>query len=74
MRLYAAVAQTGRAPDSMKVEGEAEDRVVAGSSPARGTTELSLGKEPARRMYARAFLRGLEGFLLEELSGSRFKH
>jgi len=25
-------------------------------------------------MYARAFLRGLEGFLLEELSGSRFKH
>jgi hypothetical protein len=25
-------------------------------------------------MRARAFLRGLEGFLLEELSGSRFEH
>ncbi len=37
--MHAAVAQTGRAPDSVEVstEGEAEDRVVAGSSPARGT-------------------------------------
>ena len=35
----AEVAQFGRALDSTKtvVEGEAEDRVVAGSSPALGT-------------------------------------
>ena len=37
--MSAEVAQTGRAPDSIEfIEGEAEDRVVAGSSPALGTT------------------------------------
>jgi hypothetical protein len=38
----AEVAQFGRALDSTAtvVEGEAEDRVVAGSSPALGTTIL----------------------------------
>jgi hypothetical protein len=38
----AEVAQLGRALDSTAsvVEGEAEDRVVAGSSPALGTTIL----------------------------------
>ena len=38
----AEVAQIGRALDSTAtvVEGEAEDRVVAGSSPALGTTTL----------------------------------
>ncbi len=43
----AEVAQFGRALDSTKtvVEGEAEDRVVAGSSPALGTTTLSFRKE-----------------------------
>ena len=42
----AEVAQIGRAPDSTTgiVGGEAEDRVVASSSPALGTTELSFGK------------------------------
>lgn len=40
----AEVAQFGRALDSTKtvVEGEAEDRVVAGSSPALGTIILIL--------------------------------
>ena len=39
MFLDAEVAQIGRAPDSIGlIEGEAEDRVVAGSSPALGTT------------------------------------
>ena len=40
----AEVAQFGRALDSTAavVEGEAEDRVVAGSSPALGTTLLIL--------------------------------
>ena len=43
MFMSAEVAQTGRAPDSIGlVEGEAEDRVVAGSSPARGTTGTSM--------------------------------
>ena len=39
----AEVAQIGRAPDSTMgiVGGEAEDRVVASSSPALGTTILS---------------------------------
>ncbi len=38
----AEVAQTGRAPDSIElIEGEAEDRAVAGSSPALGTTMLN---------------------------------
>jgi hypothetical protein len=38
MFMSAEVAQTGRAPDSIElIEGEAEDRVVAGSSPALGT-------------------------------------
>jgi hypothetical protein len=47
----AEVAQFGRALDSTKtvVEGEAEDRVVAGSSPALGTTTLSFRKEPVLR-------------------------
>jgi hypothetical protein len=33
----AEVAQPGRALDSIRFEGEAEDRVVAGSNPALGT-------------------------------------
>jgi hypothetical protein len=38
MFMSAEVAQTGRAPDSIElIEGEAEDRGVAGSSPALGT-------------------------------------
>ena len=47
----AEVAQFGRALDStiFVVEGEAEDRVVAGSSPALGTTTLSLELYPERR-------------------------
>ena len=42
MLVGAEVAQFGRALDSTTtvVEGEAEDRVVAGSSPALGTTKL----------------------------------
>ena len=49
----AEVAQFGRALDLTKhfVEGEAEDRVVAGSSPAFGTITLSLGKEPVLRKF-----------------------
>jgi hypothetical protein len=49
----AEVAQIGRALDSTKnvVEGEAEDRVVAGSSPALGTITLSFGKEPVLRKF-----------------------
>ena len=50
MFLDAEVAQIGRAPDSIGlIEGEAEDRVVAGSSPALGTTELSFRKESSLR-------------------------
>ena len=47
----AEVAQTGRALDSTIniVEGEAEDRVVAGSSPVLGTTKPSFGKEALAR-------------------------
>jgi hypothetical protein len=47
----AEVAQIGRALDSTTyiVEGEAEDRVVAGSSPALGTNTLSFRKEPVLR-------------------------
>ena len=47
----AEVAQIGRAPDSTTgiVEGEAEDRVVASSSPALGTTKPSFGKEVLAR-------------------------
>ena len=46
----AEVAQTGRALDSTNiVEGEAEDRVVAGSSPVLGTTKPSFGKEALAR-------------------------
>ena len=50
----AEVAQFGRALDSTAavVEGEAEDRVVAGSSPALGTTTLSFGKEHVLRKFA----------------------
>jgi effector-binding domain-containing protein len=45
MFMSAEVAQTGRAPDSMElIEGEAEDRAVAGSSPALGTTILNWHK------------------------------
>ena len=49
----AEVAQIGRAPDSTTaiVGGEAEDRVVASSSPARGTTELSFRKERSLRNF-----------------------
>ena len=49
----AEVAQTGRALDSTKriVEGEAEDRVVAGSSPVLGTTIPSFGKEGFSRKF-----------------------
>jgi hypothetical protein len=49
----AEVAQIGRALDSTTriVEGEAEDRVVAGSSPALGTTTLSFRKEPVLRNF-----------------------
>ena len=40
-RKVAEVAQPGRAPDSSKFgEGEAEDRVVAGSNLALGTSML----------------------------------
>ena len=47
----AEVAQPGRALDSTIniVEGEAEDRVVAGSSPVLGTTKPSFGKEALAR-------------------------
>ena len=47
----AEVAQIGRAPDSTTgvVGGEAEDRVVASSSPALGTTKPSLVKEALAR-------------------------
>ena len=47
----AEVAQFGRALDSTKniVEGEAEDRVVAGSSPALGTNNSSFEKEALAR-------------------------
>jgi hypothetical protein len=42
----AEVAQIGRALDSTcAVEGEAEDRVVASSSPALGTTILTWQKQ-----------------------------
>jgi hypothetical protein len=43
----AEVAQPGRALDSLfhTIEGEAEDRVVAGSNPALGTTELSFKRK-----------------------------
>jgi hypothetical protein len=52
MFMSAEVAQTGRAPDSIElIEGEAEDRVVAGSSPALGTTELSFRKERSLRNF-----------------------
>ncbi len=45
--MSAEVAQTGRAPDSIEIiEGEAEDRVVAASSPALGTTEPSFKMRP----------------------------
>ena len=49
----AEVAQIGRAPDSTTgvVEGEAEDRVVASSSPALGTTKPSFGKEGLSRNF-----------------------
>ena len=49
----AEVAQIGRALDSTTriVEGEAEDRVVAGSSPALGTTKPSFGKEALARNF-----------------------
>lgn len=47
----AEVAQIGRAPDSTTaiVGGEAEDRVVASSSPALGTTKHSFRKEALPR-------------------------
>jgi hypothetical protein len=50
----AEVAQFGRALDSTInfVEGEAEDRVVAGSSPALGTITLIWNK-PATHCYFR---------------------
>jgi hypothetical protein len=67
--LYAAVAQTGRAPDSMKVEGEAEDRVVAGSSPARGTTELSFGKNLHEECARVHFCEELNDFYLRNSVG-----
>ena len=45
MMCVAEVAQLGRALDSThKVEGEAEDRVVACSNPALGTTILLWNK------------------------------
>jgi hypothetical protein len=49
----AEVAQIGRAPDSTAdvVGGEAEDRVVASSSPALGTITLSFRKEPVLRNF-----------------------
>jgi hypothetical protein len=49
----AEVAQIGRAPDSTTgvVGGEAEDRVVASSSPALGTTEPSFRKERSLRNF-----------------------
>ena len=47
----AEVAQFGRALDSTAavVEGEAEDRVVAGSSPALGTTLLFWNRPASNR-------------------------
>ena len=50
----AEVAQFGRALDltASAVEGEAEDRVVAGSSPALGTIMLIWNK-PATHCYFR---------------------
>ena len=51
MMCGAEVAQPGRALDSThKVEGEAEDRVVACSNPALGTTKPSLDKEALPRI------------------------
>ena len=49
----AEVAQFGRALDSTThiVEGEAEDRVVAGSSPALGTTMLKWNKPTTRTLF-----------------------
>ncbi len=51
MDVNAEVAQPGRALDPLLFcgGGEAEDRVVAGSNPALGTTELSLPKERSLR-------------------------
>ena len=52
MFMSAEVAQTGRAPDSIElIEGEAEDRVVAGSSPALGTTMLFWHKPTPFHFY-----------------------
>ncbi len=47
MENNAEVAQPGRALDSLlhAIEGEAEDRVVAGSNPALGTTPSFLPEE-----------------------------
>ena len=49
----AEVAQFGRALDltASVVEGEAEDRVVAGSSPALDTITLSFGKKSVIRKF-----------------------
>jgi hypothetical protein len=47
----AEVAQTGRAldPTTGLLEGEAEDRAVAGSSPALGTTKILRLKNSSKR-------------------------
>ena len=49
----AEVAQFGRALDSTTriVEGEAEDRVVAGSSPALGTIIFFTVSMPSQKTY-----------------------
>ena len=49
--MLAEVAQLGRALDSIIFEGEAEDRVVAGSSLALGTTMLIWNKPRTRFTY-----------------------
>ena len=50
----AEVAQIGRALDSTKqiVEGEAEDRVVAGSSPALGTIYIPWNKPKTQILFS----------------------
>ena len=50
----AEVAQLGEhsTQQHIVVKGEAEDRVVAGSSPALGTITLSFRKEPVLRNFA----------------------
>jgi hypothetical protein len=56
----AEVAQPGRALDSLfhAIEGEAEDRVVAGSKPALGTTGQTFKKGCSLRKPRASRVRG----------------